>query len=135
MMVLMMALGLLSWLAAQAIGLGLTGAGHGWTGPFFFSMPLIILYPLAFVGAFCSKDYLPSVPVVFLAAAVGLDCLLLANFASEFPYIVKLWRFPEGPSYISLWLGLWAGWQILFAAALLRRRQGGHRARAEGTEP
>ena len=128
---LLMMVGLVAWLAAQAIGLLLAGGGHGWNGPFFFSMPLIILYPLAFVGAFSAKAYLPSVPVIILAAAVGLDCLLLANFASEFSYIVKMWRFPDGASFISLWLGLWAGWQILFAAALLRRRRGGDRAEAE----
>jgi hypothetical protein len=130
-MISMMTLGLLFWLAAQTIGLGLAGGGHGWNGPFVFSMPLIILYPLAFVGAFCSKAYLPSLHGVILAAAVGLDCLLLANFASEFQYITKMWRFPDGALFIAIWLGLWAGWQILLAATLLRRRQGGNRAEAE----
>jgi hypothetical protein len=127
-MILMMVLGGIFWLAAQAIGLGLAGGGHGWGGPFVFSIPLIILYPLAFIGAFCSKAYLTSLPVVILAAAVILDCLLIGSFVSELQYITKIWRMPDGALFVAIWLGLWAGWQILLIATLLRRRRGAIRS-------
>ncbi|HYW15320.1 MAG TPA: hypothetical protein VE891_04095 [Allosphingosinicella sp.] len=123
-------IGMLFWLAAQAIGLGLVGGGHGWGEPFFFSMPLIVLYPMAFVAAFCSKAYLPAISAIVVVAAVALDFLVFGSFASESEYIVKMWRFPDGALFILLWLGLWAGWQILFVIGLVRRRHGAGRAEA-----
>lgn len=122
-------LGLLAWFATQAVALGLSGGGHGWTGPFFFSMPLIILYPLTFILAFSSKARSPNVEVSLWAAAIVLNLLLLANiFSSEHDYFIRMWRFSDGSLFISIWLGLWAGWQVLFVAALLKRKVGNPRA-------
>lgn len=42
-------LGILCWIATQAVAFTLAGAGHGWMGPLLLSVPLLVLYPFAFV--------------------------------------------------------------------------------------
>ena len=119
--VMLGALGLLLWLVTQAIGLGLTGAGHGWYGALIFSLPLVVLYPLAFIRAFGSKAESPQDDMRILIAAAVLDLLLLSNmFLLDHDYFIKMGRFD--PTIVTVWIALWAGWQVLGVVALLRRR-------------
>ncbi len=116
-------IGAVFWLITQALGLGLTGAGHGWYGAFLFSIPLIILYPLAFIRAFCSKAESVEVEAGILAGAVVLDLMLVTNiFSGDNGYFMQMWRFEAGG--IMIWLGLWAGWQILLVGSLLWKKLG-----------
>lgn len=114
--------GLVFGLATVVLGLGLAGGGHGWGGPFFLSIPLIVLYPLAFARTFRTKVKSSDLDVGLIAVAVMLDLALLGNFSAEYDYFIKMWRFEDGALFISLWLGLWAGWQVLAAVALARNR-------------
>jgi hypothetical protein len=114
------ALGLLPWFVTQFIGLGIGGAGHGWVAPFFFTMPLVLLYPLVFIRAF-SRAGARKVDVSILVVAAALDLFLLRNlFFQEYEYFLKVWNF--GSTIVALWFGLWAAWQVLAVAALLRKR-------------
>lgn len=117
------ALGVMAWLAAQFAGLGLAGAGHGWTAPLLFSIPLIILYPLACVLAFGGGAVWRNLGAALLIVAAALDLLLLMNMLSgEREYLLKMWEFDEGPAWVISWCVLWAGWQVLLLSALLRDR-------------
>ena len=113
------ALGLATALLTQFIGLGMTGAGHGWIAPFYFSMPLFLLYPAALIRAFRSGRGGMAIDLALLAVALALDLLLLRNiFGEENRYFHTLWgRFP---GFVLLWIALWAGWQALALIALLR---------------
>lgn len=128
--VLMGGLGVLLWLIAQVMGLGLTGAGHGWYGAFFFSLPLVVLYPLVFVRAVSSKAGPRDADVGILAAAIVLDLLLLGNiFSWDNGYFMQMWNFDS--TFVMIWLALWAGWQVVFVATLLKKslnRTGGESA-------
>jgi len=116
-------IGALFWLITQALGLGLTGAGHGWYGAFLFSIPLVILYPLAFIRTFCSTAESVEVEAGILAGAVVLDFMLAANILSgDNHYFMQMWRFEAGG--IMIWLGLWAGWQILLVGSLIWKKLG-----------
>ncbi|HEX8126560.1 MAG TPA: hypothetical protein VF548_13360 [Allosphingosinicella sp.] len=123
-------MGLVFWFPAQIMGLGLAAGGHGWGGPFFYSMFLAILYPIAFARAFGSTAAPSSADAVILAAGGVLDLFLLMSASSESKYIAAIWRSDDGPLFIILWLILWFAWQILLAASLLWRKRGGPRARA-----
>lgn len=106
------------------VGLGLAGGGHGWGGPFFFSMILIVLYPVAFVRAFDAKVKSSDIDAVLLGVAGLLDSFLLMSFFGEAKYVASIWSSDGGPLFISLWLAFWAGWQILIVVSLLRRKAG-----------
>lgn len=114
--------GLVFGMATAVLGLGLAGGGHGWGGPFFLSIPLIVLYPLAFARTFSSKVRSSDFDVGLIAVAILLDIALLGSFSAEYDYIIKMWRFDDGPLFIGLWLGLWVGWQVFAAVALARNR-------------
>lgn len=116
-------IGALFWLVTQALGLLLTGAGHGWYGAFFFSIFLIVLYPLAFIRAFCPTTRSIETEVGILTGAFVLDLLLLASiFSGDNGYFMQMWRIEPGG--IMIWLGFWAGWQLLLIGSLLRKKLG-----------
>jgi hypothetical protein len=121
-------LGLLAWFATQILGLGLAGAGHGWVAPFFASMPLIILYPLAVGAVFGGRRSSKTGPGL-VAAAMALDLVLAGfTFSEEGRYFVKMARYD--PAAMAVWFALWSGWQVLALIALL----GGRNSRV-GTNP
>ncbi|WP_294237841.1 hypothetical protein [uncultured Sphingomonas sp.] len=64
------------WLATQALALGLAGAGHGWVGASAWSLPLLVLYPLARLRMvspiFCGR----RADAMLLAVAAVLDVTL-----------------------------------------------------------
>lgn len=114
-------LGLLPWLLAQGIAFGMTGGGHGWVAPFFFSIPLAILYPIAFLRFFGGRPPALKLDVGLLLVAVTLDTLLLADLLlQEGEYFLRVWN--VAAEFVGSWLVLWTGWQILLLARLLRDR-------------
>jgi hypothetical protein len=115
-------LGLLPWLLAQWVAFGVAGAGHGWVAPFFFSVPLAILYPVAFVRFFGGRRAAIRLDLGLLLVAAFLDLLLLANlFFQEGEYFLKVWNVAFW--VVDLWLVLWTGWQLLLLARLLKDRR------------
>jgi hypothetical protein len=115
------ALGLLPWFVAQFIALGIGGAGHGWIAPFYFTIPLFLLYPLVFIRAF-SRVGTWKVDAAILVIAAVLDLLLLRNlFFLEYEYFLRMWNDARG--VVALWFGLWAAWQVLAITTLLRKRR------------
>jgi hypothetical protein len=121
--ILLGGLGLLAWLASQAVALALASGGHGWMPPFFLSMPLLALYPAVFIRAFHSKSEGVALSAVILVIAAVLDLLLLVSlFIEDFGSFYEVWKFDDGWKWEIAWLLLWAGWQALAVAALCKRR-------------
>ena len=113
------AIGLLTWLATQAVALGLGDAGHGWMAPIWVSTVLIFLYPLVFVRIFASPAASIKVDAALLVVAVAIDLFLLHNaLVPERKYFLR----NSSASALSLWIGLWAGWQLLAIVSLLKKR-------------
>ena len=121
--VLFGALGLLAWLETQRIGLGIMGGGHGLIGPFWLSMPLFFLYPTAVIRAFCVTPGRIRLDQGLLAIAGLLDVLLLSSTFAEEEYFWHIWSYPESRPVLASWLALWAGWQLLVIAALIKNRR------------
>lgn len=125
---IMGALGLAAGLFALLMGLGGAGGGHGWIGALWFSVPLVILYPLVLIRAVSSSRGSPDMDVVLLCVGGVLDLLLAANMAEEQKYVLKLWSFD--PSGMIMWLSLWAGWQVVGLATVLRKWRARLRSKA-----
>ena len=116
-MIVVGALGLLMWLVVQVMATGITAAGHGWYGPFFLSLPLLILYPLAFVRAFAERGS-PKGDINLLIVGAALDLALVVDMVVERDILLRLWGLDW--AWLALWLALWAGWQALGFTTLLR---------------
>lgn len=118
-------LGLLAWALAQAIALGMTGAGHGWVGPFFYSGFLVVLYPLVFIRALGSWRGPIWVDIGVLLVGAVLSVLILNNIlVGERRYFLMLWR--DAPEFVAIWLGLCVLWLVI---ALIPLLSGAKRAR------
>lgn len=124
--VIMAAIGIAVGSAALLMSLGGAGGGHGWIGALWFSVPLVFLYPLVLVRAVPPIGKSSNADAVIVAVAALLDLFLAANMASEQKYVRMQWRFD--PTGMSLWLSLWAGWQIVGVTTLLRKRFGRFRS-------
>ena len=72
--------GLAFGMAAAVMGLGLAGGGHGWNGALFLSIPLIVLYPLAFGRVFSTNIKSSDLDVGLIAIAAMFDLTLLGTF-------------------------------------------------------
>jgi hypothetical protein len=119
LMVIYGAIGLSTWLLTEVIALALAGAGHGWGAPMVFSLPLVLLYPTLFVRVFWSESKNRLVDACVLATAAALDLLLLLSpRVEDLGYFSTMWNGDAG--WVVAWLALWAGWQMLAVAALLR---------------
>ena len=118
-------LGLLFWAATQFLALGIGAGGHGWLAPFGLSMPLVVLYPLAFVRAFCvTRPWSKVGTGVLLVIAVTLDALMLGSLFLHGDIFWKQWdMFPDDRWVPLLWFALWAGWQLLIIASLIKNRR------------
>ena len=125
---IMGALGLTAGLFALMMGLGGAGGGHGWIGALWFSVPLVILYPLVLIRAVASSWKSSDMDILILCVAGPLDLLLAANMAAEQQYVLKLWSFDA--SGMILWLSLWAGWQVVGLTTVLRKWRAGLRSKA-----
>lgn len=113
------ALGLAAGEFALLMGMGGAGGGHGWIGALWFSVPLVILYPVVFVRAVFPSGKSSDADVIVLGSGGVLDVLLAVNMAAEQKYVARLWYYD--PSGIILWLALWAGWQVVCLTTVLRK--------------
>jgi hypothetical protein len=120
---LLVALGLLAWLVTQTVALGLAGGGDGWNAPDLFSLPLLLLYPLAASRAFRAGKGGTRIDAAILLIAASLDVLLMAwGIPRERDYFQRAWKF--APEAVIIWMALWAGWQLFAIAAVVRSRRG-----------
>ncbi|MFI0845172.1 hypothetical protein [Mesorhizobium sp. IMUNJ 23232] len=91
--------------------------------PFWLSTVLIFLYPLVFVRLFASSAAAIKVDLAILLVAAVMDIFLLHNaLVAKRAYFLRIWDFSA--SAVSLWIGLWAGWQVLAIVSLLKKRGG-----------
>jgi len=70
-------LGILCWIATQAVAFTLAGAGHGWMGPLLLSVPLLVLYPFAFVRLLYGPVGGRRGDAVMLVLVVALDLAIM----------------------------------------------------------
>jgi hypothetical protein len=118
--VLPVALGVLFWLATQFLALCIAiGLLYE---PFWLSLPLVLLYPLAFIRAFGATSEPMMRDRHLLAIAALLDVLVLGSIILREDELAKSWRIPENPLVLISWIALWAGWQMLLIAALVRNK-------------
>lgn len=97
------ALGLLCALG----GLGVGGAGHGWTSAWFFGLLSLVLCPLAFYRLGNYKFVSARVNYIFLASAIALDLLLWGmTIFGGVEYFYKM----IVPALF--WIVLWSVWQF-----------------------
>jgi hypothetical protein len=108
------AIGLLIGLFSLYVALVMTGAGHGWITPFFFSLACPVLFPLVAVRLARADCGGVGMSIVIIMMAVVLDLILL-NATTR-----------EGVGYMHrvggiaiLWLSLWALWQVVALATLV----------------
>ena len=113
--------GLLGAATAQLIAFGMAGAGHGWITPFWFSMPLWILVPVALCvsgirGGYPRgrRGFLIALALVGVALDVGLVWATLGEGSKYFWQIMRL-----APLLAVVWLALFAGWQGAVLATLI----------------
>ena len=114
------AVGVSLWLVTQLMGLLLTGAGHGWYGALLFSLPLVVLYPLALIRTFDRRTGKRETDIFILIGAVIFDLFLVGNILSD-RYFLTVWEFD--PTFVAIWIALWAGWQPFIVASLLLPRR------------
>jgi hypothetical protein len=118
------ALGLALAALAQLASFFLAGAGEGWVAPFFLSVPLCVLLPVALAIAWPGGPILRgSGPMRFVlaATALGADALLISKTIDEggaLPFYVEV-NGVVGFLIIGLWLGLWLFWQVMLLHALV----------------
>lgn len=104
---------------AQFLALGLTGAGHGWVAPFFYSPLLFVAYPIVLARLIQPSRRMIWIEIMLLAAAVAADTYLAANaLGSEASYVNRVMA--AAPAFLVLWLCLWSAWQPLLIWLLLR---------------
>jgi hypothetical protein len=119
---------------AQCLALLMTGAGHGWITPFFYSPALFVAYPIVLVRIFGKDSGAPrrrwlAVDLLLVAAAVLLDFLLVRTTLDEgIQYVERVMAVPPLPH---LWVLLWVAWQAL-AVGLLAARALEPRERGRG---
>ncbi len=104
----------------QFFALAVTGGGHGWTTPFWFSPALFVLNPVAFVRA--AGDRKPgAIDIMLVALAGALDVALFAKTQQE--GVEYFWRVSP---LNWVWLALWALWQLAVPTklALIALRRG-----------
>lgn len=108
------AIGVLVGLFSLYVALAMTGAGHGWVTPFFFSLACPILFPLAAVRLARADRGGVGMSVAIVILAVVLDLLLLnATISEGVGYMHRV----GGIAW--LWLSLWALWQVVALATLV----------------
>ena len=115
---------------AQFIALMLTGAGHGWITPFWFSPALWLLMPIVLVrlrNRVPSKTGSPLPNVSLLLIALALDIALIIRtfaegsdqFMNGSDYLMKVAA--VDPPLVMTWILLWLSWQIGALFLLLRK--------------
>ena len=110
--------GVAAAVVAQFVALLLTGAGHGWIPPFWFSLWLWPLLPLTLIRLGQRRSHALDTGLIMLALA--LDAALVVATIDEGteyfrPVITMGWP------VVAVWLALWLSWQV--GALILRFRK------------
>jgi hypothetical protein len=111
-------IGLAFAVTTTLIGMAMTGAGHGWITPFFFSFAGFALFPIAFARFVFATETRMGTNIALIAVAVILDVWLLVNTLEE-----GLRYFHKVGVFAYVWLALWSIWQIAFVLTAVRRRK------------
>ena len=99
----------------QFFALAITGGGHGWTTPFWFSPVLFVLNPVAFVRVVGEQKKALGIDIVLVVIGVALDAGLYVQTVAEG---VQYFR---GATLLNgVWLALWSAWQVAVLVALAR---------------
>ena len=115
------AIGVILWLAAQALALMLGAAGHGWGTPFLVSIPLIVLYPAILIRASVLYIKGSAIDAGILFVAILLDAyLVMETVLEDGSYFLRIWK--ASPAVVIGWVDLWLGWQVVIAVSMIRSR-------------
>jgi hypothetical protein len=107
-------------LAALNVAFALAGGGHGWVAPIFFSFPLFVLYPAAFLQVAYRTPFASAAGRVLVAVAVIADVALIAMTAlTEARYFHAILN--VAPEVVFIWLVLWSLWQLFAIIGMVRR--------------
>jgi hypothetical protein len=110
---------------AQFLSVLLSGAGHGWVEPFFFSPAMWITLPLMAIrlsrraAGSDSLDWV--VDGLVLIWGLILDVLLVIATASGTGTEIFLKVATMGLPLVALWMALWLSWQIAALFLLFSR--------------
>ena len=112
------ATGLIFWITAQVIALGLAGGGDGWDGPAVLSLAMAPLCPSVFARIFQQRLTI-RVDGTTLLIAGALDAVLLYDVQIQEPGYFAVAQ-DIVPSLVFVWLALWAGWQLVALGVFAR---------------
>ena len=122
--------------AAQFLAAVISGAGHAWGEPFFFSAAMWVMFPLMFIRVQqhrAGSDELAPLDWLVMLLAIALDVLLvIATIEREEPLLPMFGtgteRFVQvflmDPVLLALWIALWLSWQIAALFLCIRGRGG-----------
>lgn len=121
--------GLITAAAAHFLAAMISGAGHAWVEPFFFSAAMWVAFPLILIRLQlyrAGSDRLALLDWPVLILAILLDIWLVAAttagdpmFGTGTEHFVRV--FWMDPPLVSLWIALWLSWQIAALYLCLRR--------------
>jgi hypothetical protein len=98
-------------------GLGVAGAGHGWTSAWPFGLLSLILTPWAFYRLGKFREISQHTSFVLLAIALALDALLFGmTLFGDVKYFYRM----INPALV--WLGIWSVWQIAVIVTIMISR-------------
>jgi hypothetical protein len=122
--VIAIAAGLALGLLTMFLALLIAGAGHGWSSPMLFSLPLAVLYPAAFLLATLRSALTRRTGVGLVALGLILDlALALQTSGEESEYFLRILDQDLGPEVVTAWIFLWLGWQATAFVAAWRNEE------------
>jgi hypothetical protein len=128
--------GVITAAAAQFLAAMISGGGHAWVEPFFFSAAMWVMFPLMFIRVQqhrAGSDKLAPLDWLVMLLAIALDILLvmttierdeplLPMFGTGTERFVRVLR--TDPVLPALWIALWLSWQIAALVLCIRARGG-----------
>ena len=120
----------------QFLAAMISGGGHAWVEPFFFSAAMWVMFPLIFIRVQqhrAGSDKLAALDWLVLVLAILLDALLvvatvrrdeplLPMFGTGTELFVRV--FLMDPFLVALWIALWLSWQIAALFLCIRGLRG-----------
>lgn len=101
------AIGLALAMFTQFIALLMTGAGHGWITPFWFSPLLFVLNPIAFTRVASGRKGAPVIDIILIVIGVALDIALYTRTVAE-----GVEYFSRVAPFNWVWLAFWSMPQV-----------------------
>ena len=105
---------------AEFLGLMLSGAGHGWTQPTFYSLLLFAAWPLALLRIPRPEGTSATFDLFMLILGVVATLLLFVQTSSDSEYFWRMMREDGAVTVMIVWLLFWFGWQGLTLANIAR---------------